>query len=47
MVAQFHNNKTKKHSIPLNFDLMFANSLLMRFTSASLLLPEDDKDTNM
>jgi len=26
---------------------MFANSLLMRFTSASLLLPEDDKDTNM
>jgi len=33
----------KKHSetIPLNFDLMFANSLFMRLLSASLLLPAE------
>jgi len=28
--------------LPLNFDLMLANSLLIRFTSASLLLPAND-----
>ena len=30
-----------KGDSPLNFDLMLANSLLIRFTSASLLLPEN------
>lgn len=33
---------TVAHS-PLNLDLMFANSLFMRFSSASLLLPTDTR----
>ena len=33
--------------IPLNFERMLANSLLMRFTSASLLLPTIKIDYNM
>ena len=40
-----HNNPNEINydNSPLNFDLMFANSLLIRFTSASLLLPENGK----
>ena len=37
-----------RHAVysPLNFDLIFANSLLIRLTSASLLLPKTNDQKN-
>jgi len=39
LLAVEYQLNTSIYIKPLNFDLMFANSLFMRFSSASLLLP--------